>query len=206
MYIRTCHRGMSDYSSPPCSILGKALEFPQTTPPTLLSWTHLPHVVSLSHLHTIPELRHEYSQRATTNQSTQNAGTKAHSGYRSDSRYTRQLQSQGEKNTIEKSLQSMKPRRRFQMSQGLNRPPRAKARTYPETCESRKDGGQPPRTPKIHTVALPGEEDGEDFSNGGFDFESDLRGGLMGTLDGDPEAILLGCLDDIFPELFTIRN
>ena len=92
------------------------------------------------------------------------------------------------------------------MSQGLNRPPCAKVHTYPENCESHEDGGQPPRTPKIPTVALPGEEDGEDFSNGGSDSESDLEGGLMGTLRGHPEAILLGCLDDIFPELCTIRS
>jgi hypothetical protein len=101
----------------------------------------------------------------------------------------------------------------FQMSRGLNRRPREKARTYPQTYEPYKhdhgledglDNLKFPRTPQMPTVALPEQEDGEVFSYN----ESKLNpgGGLMATLDGDPEAILLDCLDDILPELSTIEN
>jgi hypothetical protein len=99
----------------------------------------------------------------------------------------------------------------FQMSQGINRRPREKARTYPQTYEPYKHDGLEnwlknlkfPRTPQIPTVALPElQEEGEDFSYN--ESKLNLGGGLMGTLDGHPDAILLDCLDDILPELSTI--
>jgi hypothetical protein len=103
----------------------------------------------------------------------------------------------------------------FQMSQGLNGHPHEKARTYPETCEPHKDDGLEDwldnsnllNTPQIPTVALPEQEENEDFSYSGS--ESDLGGGLLSKLDGDPEE-MLGCLDelddDIFPKLFVIER
>ena|SRR6266566_9223741 len=98
------------------------------------------------------------------------------------------------------------------MPQGLNRPPRENARTYPETCEpykpykrdgldNRLDNFDLQRAPQIRTVPLPKQEDGEDFSCSGS--ESNLGGGLLATLDGDPAAILL---DDILPELHAIEE
>ena len=55
-----------------------------------------------------------------------------------------------------------------------------------------------PPAPQIPTVALPEEEDSEDISCGGSTGP--------GTLDGDPEAKLLGRLDDILPELLTVSE
>ena len=100
----------------------------------------------------------------------------------------------------------------FQMSQGPNGPPREDARTYPETCGPYKDDEMEvcpddlnlPRAPQIPTVALPEEDDGEDFSCSGS--KSNLEGGSTSTLDGDPEAKLLGRLDDILPELLAISE
>jgi hypothetical protein len=84
----------------------------------------------------------------------------------------------------------------FQTSQGLNRRPREKG--------DWRDNSNLPRAPQIPTLALPEEENGEDLYYSGS--ESDLGGGLMGTLDDDPEAMLLGCLDDVFPTLFAIEE
>jgi hypothetical protein len=97
----------------------------------------------------------------------------------------------------------------FQESQEPNGPPREDARTYPETCGPYKDDGleaspvniKLPPAPQIPTVALPEEEDGSCSGSG-----SNLEGGLTGTSDGDPEAKLLGCLDDILPELLAISK
>ncbi|KAN0109743.1 hypothetical protein V8E52_008990 [Russula decolorans] len=94
-------------------------------------------------------------------------------------------------------------------SQEPNGPPREDARTYPETCGPYKDDGleaspvniKLPPAPQIPTVALPEEEDGSCSGSG-----SNLEGGLTGTSDGDPEAKLLGCLDDILPELLAISK
>lgn len=84
----------------------------------------------------------------------------------------------------------------FQTPQGLNRRPREK--------DDWLDNSHLSRAPQILTVALPEEEDSEDLCYSGS--ESDLGGELMGTLDGDPEAMLLGCLDDVFPTLFAIEE
>jgi len=101
----------------------------------------------------------------------------------------------------------------FQMPQGLDRPPREDAHTNPETyglCEHDAPEDWPdkiklPPAPKILTVALPEEED-----DGGFFYssgsESDLGGGSIDTLVDDPEGLLFGCLDDIFPQLFVIEK
>ncbi|KAN0107020.1 hypothetical protein V8E52_010579 [Russula decolorans] len=95
------------------------------------------------------------------------------------------------------------------MPQRLNGPPRESVRAYPETCRPYKNDGQEdrpdnfklPPAPQIPTIALPKEdcEESEDLSCGGS--ESNLEGGLMVALYGDPES-----LDDIFPELLAIEK
>lgn len=98
----------------------------------------------------------------------------------------------------------------FNMSQELNRPPCEKARTYPESCRPYEDVFNFSHAPQISTVALPKQEGGEDFVIGGYESNLGLQlgGGLIPaeTLDSEPEAILLGCLDDVLPELLAMDS
>jgi hypothetical protein len=90
-------------------------------------------------------------------------------------------------------------------TQGLNRPPHENARTYPETHQSsHKDGIELPPAPRPPIIALPKQEDDEDFSDVGS--ELGLGGGpALSIMKHEPEP-MLGCLDDIFPGLLGIEK
>jgi hypothetical protein len=93
------------------------------------------------------------------------------------------------------------------MPQGLNSPLHEDARTDPETSEPNKDNGLPveallPRARQTPTVALPEQEDSEDFSYSGF--ASDPGCGLEGSLTMHDDPEMLDYIDDIFPGLFSM--